>query len=53
MSDKTKNALFTLVKSCASALLVFLSSMIGNFFGGDSSVAVALGSSVATSIMLS
>lgn len=53
MNDKTKTALFTLFKSCASALLVFLSSMIGNFFGGDSSVAVALGSSVATSIMLS
>ncbi len=53
MSDKTKTALFTLVKSCASALLVFLSSLIGNFFGADSNIAVALGSSIATSIMVS
>lgn len=53
MNEKTKSALLILCKSCASALLVFLSSMIGNFFGGNSDIAVALGSSIATSIVLS
>ncbi len=53
MSESTKKSLITLGKSIASALLVFLSSIVGNFFGGSADVVTALSASFATGILLS
>lgn len=46
MTDKTKGYLATLIKSCASALIVFLSALLGDKLGNGS--AVALGASIGT-----
>lgn len=53
MNDNTKKSLITLGKSIASALLVFVSSILANFFGGSVDVVTALSASVATGVMLS
>lgn len=50
---KVKGIFITLAKTIASAIVVALTSLIANAFGGDGNVVGLIGASVATSVMVS
>lgn len=52
MKDSIKIPLFTLLKTCASALIVFVTALLSSQIGSDSNVAMAVGGSIATAIQL-
>lgn len=53
MKDELKAPLATLIKAVVSALIVFGSSVLGAFLGGDSNTLALLGASIGTSVVLS